>query len=552
MLTSVIFILRLEVRKLSGRIKSYALRVRRKLFCWHTAQQGGVILTILFIVASAVAGYFAYRFVDSAINPSDESAFEEGSQEVRTYDGWGCWWSTEEYEKQSQWNNTGNVFTADKTMIVTNLMMYAGECGTSSKEWVVKFYTWDDVAEDKDEYIGSSLPFGTDELESWCWGQGELPICNVAFNDAEEYQVLLAEGTDYVYYIEEYKAGSASVWLYIRTTGNCVQDYIIGAVHGGNYYDGYTYEYWLTGYRVQEPTVVTLGAEIRGDGSVWLSGWVDIIGDMSTGFLISEVEAQVEAGAGVIYECNESTGTSQSRVSFEQRIVSILTDVKYYYCAYAEYQGTYWYGDVLDFTRLELDILPVLEVDVIEATMNVVEFETAFIGVPSGTSWNISIHYGQCEADFLSEAFNVTVASTVTADGVWYTEVPPTEFDAGYSYLYRAKAIESGSTTVYSDIMSFVMYDSSQPRWMNWIAQETGWGFTWMWWIIAGLAFIIVWALAGWTRWWWLGAVGTAIVCVALISFGYVSAWVVVLLAIVCGWIIFKIVWQKAGAGGNG
>lgn len=511
-------------------------------------QDGAIIATALLIIALLAAGGFGYWWISNEINDISSDTIEEGASEVRNYFGVGCWIG-EPIGVQSGFLDSGEVFTAQDTMIITELQLRAGRSNTGTTKWRAVIYTWDSVEEEVIESIGSSIPFGQEDIGTWKLGVNplaDLPTVFISFYDDVENQVLLLEGVDYAYQIEYYSGTGLAIYNeQMNPTPSCTAA-TLGSLRSSAYYDGYARDYWVTGYETQEPTVTTVGSEVRTDGSVWLSGWTEVIADMNVGFFMSEVEETVEAGAGVRFDCG-NTGLDQSRYFFQQRVVSILSDVTYYYRAYAELDGQYWYGETKSFLRLASDILPLITCNVHEIDVESVSWETSLVALPAETTWNVSIYYGYDLSECVSHNYSITVDTDVTADGNWLTEVPASYFDTGRKYWYQACAVEELGTTVCSPAQTLVTYNPSQPSVINWIATTFKIDFNWLWWAIIILGLFVVWWIAGYSKWWWLGIIGTGVAMIALISFGYVNAWVVVLLAIVVGWIVFKLVFRQSG-----
>ena len=516
----------------------------------HFCQAGGAGIVILLMMIAALSSWLIYDQISDVIDEPDAqtTTSEETQPEVREYVGWGCWCEDEWYSPMSQHNDSGNVFVSPETCTLSSITIKGGCCVHGNAVFHVVISTWDDVAEEPDTEVGSSYTFTAASMPDWCWSTSTpLPFFDVAFYTNEQDRVLLVEGETYVYQIKLYSGGgSQTYWASYQNDWPCDYETTIGAVKGGNYYDGYIYEYQLTGYTIQDPTVVTVGSEIRNDGSVWLSGWTDVIGEMTCGFYLSENQTQLESGQGVKFSCGD-VDMADPKYYFSYRVVSILSGVTYYYRAYAELDGVYWYGQTKSFQRLAGDILPELNCNVIRNTPDVVEFETSLYSIPDTTSWNVTIYYGYTISACYSKNYTIAVQDNVTADTTWYIEEPPTTFDYGGKYYYQACAVEAEGSSVCSSLQTFTAYDPDQPAAVNWL---TGWlqiDFDVFWWALAIIVGIILWAIAAWRRQYWIGIVGTFVILLALIIYGAVNPWVVVLLAIVCGFIIFRLVFRKSG-----
>ena len=462
----------------------------------------------------------------------------------------GCW-CCDPVGLGSQWLDEGNVFTCDQTMIVTDFMCRAGRYSNGADQFRVVFYEFDLVEEELGDEVGTSNLIGQSDIPWHDFGDPleDLAEVHFPFSDYEGEQVILFEDSTYCAIIERYSGTSINIWRdQASDYGSCDAGTTEGMWTTSDTFDDTKwFQIWITGYEVKEPEVVTIGAEIRTDGSVWLSGWTDVFGDeMECGFLLSETESVVDAGAGLRLVHGE-VDPDETRYFFDHRVVSILSDVTYYYRAWSELNGSYFYGAVKSFQRLASDILPELNCQIITNTVDLVEFETSIIGIPDETSWNLTLYYGRSISECWSHNYSEQIELNVTEDGVFYVEMSGTDFDYGAKYWYYACGEESEGSTVCSPTRSFVVYDPDQPTFMNWITGWTGISFSNMWWVIILVALFVIWLIAAKTRWWWMGVIGTGVAMVALITYGYVNAWVVVLLCIIVGWIIFKLVFRKAG-----
>lgn len=514
----------------------------------HHDQRGELITAIIVACILIASGFLAYSGITGIFQRDSQEEQEYGESEVLNYFGQGCW-NDDPKGVQSGFLNSGEVFTVADTMVMTQLQIRAGRGNSGTQKWRAVFYTWDDVLEEPDEVVGASIPFGQDEIGYWAFNPADyenVPTVYISFYDTDDGRITLIEGVDYCYQVELYSGSGMTIWNeQIDPDPSCTAA-TLGSLRSGAFYEDDSRNYWLTGYQVQTPEVVTIGAEIRSDGAVWLSGWCDVFDVMNVGFLMSETESVVTGGSGVKYAAGE-TGTGEPKWYFSTRVTSILSDTTYYYMAYAERDGAYYFGSVESFMRLATDILPELDANVIVNDSVVIEFEVDFYGVPAGTTWDINIYYGYEISECLTHNYTIVIDTDVTADGVFYAEMPTSTFDYGGKYYYYACADEDLGTSVCSAVKTFVVYDPAQAGFVNWITQRTGFDFTMVWWILAIGALLLIWWIAARRKAWMMGLVGTVIVLIALITQGYVNAWVVVLLCIICGYIIFKVVFRHSG-----
>lgn len=103
------------------------------------------------------------------------------------------------------------------------------------------------------------------------------------------------------------------------------------------------------------------------------------------------------------------------------------------------------------------------------------------------------------------------------------------------------------ATEVYITSGTFLVYDPNRPDWWNWLVDKLGIDLESMWWIVVAGLLILVWVLAGRQRKPYIGVIGSALIFIALIVFGIVSPWVVVLVAILAGFIIWKMFTGRHG-----
>ena len=137
------------------------------------------------------------------------------------------------------------------------------------------------------------------------------------------------------------------------------------------------------------------------------------------------------------------------------------------------------------------------------------------------------------------------------------------DFEAGQTYYYYATMVYGNSTLVRSDIKSFIRYDPNKSAWENWLDNKAqgylgGWlpkiDTAWLWWgLAAGLALIIFFAVGKKKGNWrialaWGLVAGFALLYI-LVAAGLVNPWLVVLLSIVCGFIIYRLIFRSSKSG---
>ena len=313
----------------------------------------------------------------------------------------------------------------------------------------------------------------------------------------------------------------------------------------GNWYRNF----WAEGFTQATIRVDTGGWSQPGDGSVVLEGWCDVYGYTTTGFIWDEISANVTAGRGTEVFGGTFDPRGGAVAYFNGRAFGSRLDTQYFYRAFAEVLGVRYYGDVESFTRVSVDELPTITVAVTQNDIEGVEFTITVVGIQGGQLWDLGMVYGKTLCQVRAGASNITVTQNVTVDGPY--SILLTDLDAGYRYYFKARGDEHGGTIIFSQTDSVVVYDASQPRWINWFGGWTGATGGQIWWWFAALALALVWLVAGVTRWWWLGVVLTFLLIGVLIYFGMLSPWVVVLMSLIGGWIVFKVVFKHSGSTGS-
>lgn len=441
----------------------------------------------------------------------------------------------------------GPVFTPQYTIRMTEFDMRLGRKDNGDRVYWIRVHEASGM--NRGTYLGISegIPINSIAEDTY---PGHQPWTTFTFDGG----LYLYSNTTYI--LTFYITGS---------TGRCYMEVpyntaCIGAVSKGHYPGGNpwtttnTFDYMVKGYVGTEPDVETTGHVINLDGSVTLKGWAEVIGDMECGFIVSDDYAEVLAGTGMKYSDDQS-GWNAGRFPFDYRLTSLQNDVEYSYRAYASAYTSTWYGNVLNFTRSASDIPLTLSCNVIRNDINGVTFESSSAGINStgNVTYNMTIAYGvnmtQCQAG----TGTISVASLITADGIWQTtSTYGSDFDPGGQYWYRLVAAGNDSSLGYSTARSFTAYDESAPDWLQrllaWLNDRGGMNTsldTATWWIV-GLLFLGAWILAGVLHWKWLGIVGTAAIFVWLVVNNMVPVWVVILAVLVAGWIIFKLVFTRA------
>lgn len=445
----------------------------------------------------------------------------------------------------------GVVVSPASTILVDEVDFRLGRSANGDKVLAVLVYEWED-SDGLGDYIGTSVARTLNSLTATTGVNQWQPWATFTFED----EIYLYAGTWYTIFVHV-ESGSTGTY-YVNQVGGTPDSLTQGYYHhtAEDWYDSAIWWYLLKGYESAEPQVETTGHVINLDGSITLRGWVEVIGNMDCGFLVSANYTAVAAGTGTAYPdpLNES-GWNAGRFPFQARLTSLQNNVQYSYRAFATAYSTTWYGEVLNFTRTEADVPLTLQCHVITNNVNGVTFESYTAGINStgNVTYNLTIAYGQNLTQCQAANGTISVANVISADGIWQTtSTYGSDFTPGTQYWYRLAAAGNDSSLAYSDARSFTAYDETIPDWLQWL-------LTWLnehlgmntnidtatWWII-GLLFLGAWTLAGLLKWKWLGVIGTAALFVWLVVNEMVPVWIVILAVLLAGWIIFKMIFTRA------
>ena len=501
---------------------------------------GGVLLAILIalLIGGGIGGILGYIYFDRDTSMPDTPVIP-GDVEWKNF---GC---NEE--------DGGNQFEGDWGVVVC--MPYSlklvefdyrlGRAAGGTMEFTIEVYEWADD-DGKGDFVGRSDAIDIDDIEESAGYPAVQPWNTFEFTD----DVYLTKDVWYTIYLHA-DGGTGDAYIMTQDGVDCIGAVTKGYFYGTDWSNSADMDYWITGTRQIEPEVVTVGHVIETDGSISMEGWCEVVGRLEVGFIVSNDEEGVNGGVGTDYECGK-TGWSAARHYFAYRLVYVENELQYFYRAYAGVPGgERWYGVVKSFTRYAGDVPVSLWCDVIENSIDEVEFSTRMMGCHEGVTYNLSIAYGTTMEGMRSLSDTIAVQAVVEGDGSWRTVSRSGEdFEAGERYFYRAVSDGDDDSMNYSRTATFTCYDPGQPGFMNWL----GWLFNMdigtLWWLVALAGMASVWVLAGLLGWWPLGVVGTFIMLLLLVAAGMVSPWLIVLLTLIAGWIIFKLVFKKAGARG--
>lgn len=502
------------------------------------------LLMLIFVIGTLVGTYWILTEHTDVFGPEDTELPSE--EEVLQWKSFGCWEADEETATHID-SRSGPVFECLYTMELYSYDFRMARIGSGSKSYQARVYEWDGVESEPGDYIGCTSWVHFNDLVESPGTQCLQPVQVFYWQD----EIVLFGDVQYVIWMYQ-TPGEGMCRMMNGEAPGCCSGPTMGYWWNVNtsYHVGSVMDYWLVGHQVYEPNVMTVGYVLETDGSISLEGWSDVVGNMECGFFVSDVEADVTAGQGVRYIAGES-GLEVSRYYFDYRIVRMVSDVVYYYRAYAETQGQMWFGAVKNFTRATGDVAVGLVCEVLTNDIDGVEFNTVLMGSHDGVIYDIDIYYAETVELLQSHNFSVAVVVGASADGTWRTVTDSDDWESGARYYYRARGEGDDSSIGYSPTRWFTRYDATQPPAVNWLVRWFNISFESMWWALAVVLLLVVWVIAGMNRWWWMGVIGTAIILIALVTFGFVSPWVVVLLALIAGWIVFKIVFHKSGGTGS-
>lgn len=506
---------------------------------WRGERGAGplIILLVIAIIGMLAGGY--YVFQNELQKVEEPPVFLPGEIEYRHPDSFGC-------NKATDYGNfcngdPGARFIAPYSMEITSAEYRCGRGVSGSGQSYIRIYYANGGS--LGALLGSSVVKQYMDLPSSNY-PGLEPWAEYAFNPG----VYLVEGISY-YIVSDRIPPCTDIFYNSHCSASCCGSPTQGSWYGAVFYSGYSNDYWISGLTETSPVVTTVGHIVEDNGTITLEGWSDVLGQMQCGFYSSTDETDVDGGKGA----NLKSGTSPhgiGRFYFDYNIVKVQTDVTYYYRAYSKIGGGVWYGSVLSFSRNASSIPLTISCDAVENSIDRVAFSTSIIGTHSPTSYNVSINYAQSIVDLQSgNVTDIPVTTNFSTDSTFRTY--NNDFTPGELYYYRAKVVGNDSSISYSLTSTLLRYDASQPWFINWMGGIVNKDLSFIWWVIAGCLFAGAWILAATTGWWWLGIILSVAILAGLVVFDMVGPWLVVLLAIIAGWIIFKVVFKKAGAGGS-
>lgn len=319
----------------------------------------------------------------------------------------------------------------------------------------------------------------------------------------------------------------------------------------------------------ETPTIIHMGVLVQGcwappitvltqDGYVHTNGNI-VMGGLVTSMGISgEVKCYIDYGfteelgneefvknvntvtpPGSYYNWQLSSWIPGSYIYFRARIVETST-------------GETGYGEIKEV--LYPEVIPQISCDVVVNDAWDCTFETVISSIDDVEAVDLVLYYGLNWSCY-GEPDSVTMFEDIDVAGVYrWNDITWGIFEPGRTYYYYAEEQTTESVTIVrSETKQFKRYDPNKPAWRNtvenWLAGL--WGTADLpeingWWILAVVVFLLVFFLTTRAKNWKLGLawgmVAMMVLLYILVSNGLVDPWLVVLLTILAGFIIYKVI----------
>ena len=524
----------------------------KKFVCgFHRNELGlGLIATILVLLLVAGSGAGAFWWLSSKLGPEDGTTLPDMPYRQEDARTWGCWGSGHTLYTRIKW--AGAMFIdpfylgapAADAVIVTHWTVRWSRRTDGNRVYEVRAYKDGGLMGVVHTYAHNDLPSQGDSV---------TPTLVSEYTFEFDTPFLMEPGHSYRLAGVVTSGSTGTYWSQYENIspadGRCCSAWVRTAEGATRGYNGK-----LQGFTSIVTGITTVGHEWQDDGSALLRGWAQVLSTMECGFLIGD-ELDVDAGEGVYYKAGDASA-GDTRYHFEQRVTGFADAVEYFYRAKGTIKGTgdVVLGDVKSMTRNATLEWPYLDCVVDRNCIEGLHFKTTIADIKAEQSFNISVCYGTSAEAAHACNQSVEVATGVTEDSTFRTT--GLGFEPGTRYWYRARAEDNG-LVAYSETKSFIRWDASQPGWsqrtVNWIRDKLGLEFTadWLWILLVLLLLMPFWLLAARHRAWVVAIIPTFIGLALLISFGVLTAWIVVLMAILAGWIIFKVVFKHSGSTGS-
>jgi len=332
--------------------------MKRVLRTTHSRQHGVGVLAVLIItaiIAGIVGGGMAsmgaggrWNFLNWLDLEGDDAAYILPDR-VIGYE-WYAFGCTSASGSQLDDVNWGIVIEPDEAFQLVETAWRIGRQTSGDRVYYLDVHEYTGSA--KGTFITRSVGIAVNDILEDTY-PGAQPWRTFVF-DEEPY---LYAGTKYIIDLH-YSGSTGRCFISTHSPVDCVTGWVIGYWYedpnGFSVTQGYPAN--IKGYKTRSPEVYTIGHEVNLDGSITLHGAVDVVGDMTCGFLVSDDYDLVDGGGGVAYEVEETSGWDSGRYLFDYRLAFLNTNVQYSYRAYASAYSQTWYGEVANFTRTGADV----------------------------------------------------------------------------------------------------------------------------------------------------------------------------------------------------
>lgn len=447
-------------------------------------------------------------------------------------------------------------FEADTNALVSSFSMEIGKWSSTTTgnligelyevEWNAGESRWDVV----EMLFADSTSHDLEDLEAYpnySWRNFEAPTSPVLMEATKDYVIQVT--------CEDSDSGHIFKWDYEEPS-----IYADGEQVGGDgNHNGYFAEaaggvrdvnFRIYGEWSAVPQVTTLAEEILSNNSVSLSGIVNSLGTDT------QVDCYIDLGSTEDEFDTFFIGTTSERgleSKFGKTFYYVPIGQTFYYRAWIEgnNSGIETYGDTESFSILSSEEYPVVDCRITQNNADSVKFDVLLETLGQCSDVDLDIQYSTTVEGLTSSPNLLEVGDGVSEAGVYpYESVD--DFTEGYTYYFRIEADDGDTIQAYSEIKSFTRWDSSRSGIENWINEFLDsigvgggdGGFTsmeWLWWLVAACLLCAFWYFAYRADKYAIGVIGTAVTLGYCFMVGLLDQWLVVLLAIFAGFVLYWI-----------